>query len=565
MKTAPSLSALQRNATFNSLDNQHFDLLIVGGGITGAGIALDAASRGLSTALFEMQDFAAGTSSRSTKLIHGGLRYLKQLEISLVREVGQERAIIYQNAPHIVRPRQMLLPIIREGSLGKYGTSVGLYVYDFLAGVDSKERRTMHTPEEVTAMEPLLRTDILEGGGLYWEYQTDDARLTIEVLKTAAEYGNQAINYATVSGFHYNEAGKMTGIKVTDLLTNRSINVYGKAIINAAGPWVDDVRSKDDVVRGKHLQLTKGVHLVFAYKRLPLKEAVYFDVKDGRMIFAIPKDNTTYVGTTDTHYHDQTERPQVTPDDVVYLLDALNDMFPTVKLTVKDIKSSWAGLRPLIHEEGKSPSELSRKDEIFVSKSGLFSMAGGKLTGFRKMAERVVDEVVKKLYKEQARPIEVCSTDTITFSGGNFKHPDKIPAYISTLVTKYTADQFNTAQIAALVYKYGSNTEIICQLYDDLATQHPRLSPNKRLLLAELHYGIQYEMVTNLCDFLIRRTGRLYFERETLEDIYFLLLDELAKVLGINKQTQLQYLHDFEKEYEAVVSFKKEMIVDNNE
>ena len=301
MKTAPSLSALQRNATFNSLDNQHLDLLIIGGGITGAGIALDAASRGLKTALFEMQDFAAGTSSRSTKLIHGGLRYLKQLEISLVREVGQERAIIYQNAPHIVRPRQMLLPIIREGSLGKYGTSVGLYVYDFLAGVDTKERRTMHTPEEVSAMEPLLRTDILEGGGLYWEYQTDDARLTIEVLKTAAEYGNQAINYATVSGFHYNEAGKITGVKVTDQLTNRSINVYGKAIINAAGPWVDEVRSKDDVVQGKRLHLTKGVHLVFAYKRLPLKEAVYFDVKDGRMIFAIPKDNTTYVGTTDTH------------------------------------------------------------------------------------------------------------------------------------------------------------------------------------------------------------------------------------------------------------------------
>lgn len=557
-----SLSTIQRNVHFTALDNQHFDLLIIGGGITGAGIALDAASRGLTTALFEMQDFAAGTSSRSTKLIHGGLRYLKQLEINLVREVGQERAIIYQNAPHIVRPRHMLLPIIREGSLGKYGTSVGLYVYDFLAGVDSKERRTMHTAEEVQAMEPLLRTDILEGGGLYWEYQTDDARLTIEVLKTAETFGNVATNYATVTGFHYNEAGKITGIKVTDQITQHSINVFGKAVINAAGPWVDEVRGKDDVVRGKRLHLTKGIHLVFPYKRLPLNEAVYFDVKDGRMIFAIPKDNTTYVGTTDTHYYDQIDRPQVSPDDVVYVLDAINDMFPTVKLTVKDIKSSWAGLRPLIHEEGKSPSELSRKDEIFVSKSGLFSMAGGKLTGFRKMAERVVDEVVKKLYKEEDRLIEVCITDTITFSGGDFKNPNKIPVFIDALVDNYAPDLFSYQQIAALVYKYGSNTPTILQFYDDLAPQHARLSTAKRLLLAELHYGIHHEMVTNLCDFLIRRTGRLYFERETLEDNHFLLLDELAKVLGINKQTQLQYLQDFEKEYEAVVSFKKEMLLD---
>lgn len=551
-----TLSALQRANNFEALDQQHFDILIIGGGITGAGIALDASSRGLSNILFEKQDFAAGTSSRSTKLIHGGLRYLKQLEIALVREVGQERALLHRNAPHIVQPKQMILPIIKEGSLGKTSTALGLYVYDWLANVDNDERRTMHEKNEVIEMEPLLREDIIQAGGRYWEYQTDDARLTIEVLKTAVNIGTSAFNYTEITDFLYNDYNKIIGAKIYDHINQKAIIVYAQHIVNATGPWVDTVRRKDDLVKGKRLHLTKGVHIVIPYNRLPLRQAVYFDVQDGRMIFAIPRANTTYIGTTDTFYPTNLpiEKPEVNLQDVEYLLNATNDMFPSANLKIQDIVSTWAGLRPLIHEDGKAPSELSRKDEIFISSKGLISIAGGKLTGFRKMAERTIDVVVKQRYKQNKTPINTSATEDIILSGGNFKNPEDIPNYINNLSNTHTQQQITQQQIHNLVYKYGTNTPIIIQIYQELPKNN-KLSTTQRLLLAELQYGIQYEMVTNLSDFLIRRTARLYFERETIEENLFLLLDELAKQLQWNKKQKLQYLRDFEQEYQAVLSF----------
>jgi glycerol-3-phosphate dehydrogenase len=551
------LSSLQRAKDFEALDQQHFDVLIIGGGITGAGIALDASSRGLSNVLFEKQDFAAGTSSRSTKLIHGGLRYLKQLEIGLVREVGQERALLHRNAPHIVQPKQMLLPIIKEGSLGKTSTAFGLYVYDWLANVDDDERRTMHEKNEVMEMEPLLREDIIQAGGRYWEYQTDDARLTIEVLKTAISLGSHAFNYTEITDFLYNDDNKIIGAKIYDHIHQKAIVVYAQHIVNAAGPWVDTVRRKDDIVKGKRLHLTKGVHIVVPYNRLPLREAVYFDVQDGRMIFAIPRRKTTYIGTTDTFYPTNLsiEKPEVSLEDVEYLLKATNEMFPSTNLQIEDIVSSWVGLRPLIHEDGKSPSELSRKDEIFISSKGLISIAGGKLTGFRKMAERTIDVVVKQRYKQNKTPISTSTTEDLKLSGGNFKNPEDIPNYITDLSNTYSQLQITEQQIHDLVYKYGTNTPHIIEIYQGLLPKNTKLSTTQRLLLAELHYSIRHEMVTNLSDFLIRRTARLYFERETIEETYFLLLDELAKQLQWNKKQKLQYLREFEQEYQAVLSF----------
>lgn len=557
MNTTRALSSVHRAANVARLADQTFDLIIIGGGITGAGIALDAASRGLSTVLFEKQDFAAGTSSRSTKLIHGGLRYLKQLEVSLVREVGLERATLYQNAPHIVRPKKMLLPIIKEGSLGKYSTSMALSVYDYLASVARSERRSMHDRETTLAFEPLLRSEIVEGGGLYWEYQTDDARLTIEVLKTAANYGAQAFNYTEIQDFIYSK-NKVIGVKAFDHIQANGFNVYGKKIVNAAGPWVDDLRKKDNSLKGKYLHLTKGVHIVVPYERLPLKQAVYFDVyNDKRMMFAIPKGNITYLGTTDTTYTDQIERPQATLGDVQYILKGTNYMFPEVDLTLKDVQSSWAGLRPLIHAEGKSPSELSRKDELFHSKSGLISIAGGKLTGFRKMAERAVDVVVKELFKESRRTIKECITDNIVIGGGKFKSPKAIPDYIDQVTQEYSELGIQKEQVAHLVYKYGRYTKTILSIFEDVQQKRTDITLTKQLLLAELQYGVQHEMVTSICDFLIRRTGRLYFQRPDIEgeNMQSFILKEIAQLLPLSPQKQKEYLSDFEEEFNAVVNF----------
>ncbi|WP_139125025.1 glycerol-3-phosphate dehydrogenase/oxidase, partial [Bacillus solimangrovi] len=354
-----TISSLERGSIKRQLSERDYDLLVIGGGITGAGIALDAASRGMNVALVEMQDYAAGTSSRSTKLVHGGLRYLKQLEVKMVAEVGKERAIVYENGPHVTTPEWMMLPIYENGTFGKISTSIGLRVYDYLAGVKRTERRSMLTREETLNLEPNLKRSGLKGGGYYVEYRTDDARLTIEVLKKAVEYGATVLNYAKVESFKY-ESGKIVGVNVADQLNADTITIQAKKIVNATGPWVDTLREKDKSKKGKTLHHTKGIHLVFDQSAFPLKQAVYFDTPDGRMVFAIPRDGKTYVGTTDTTYNDNLAHPRMTIEDKEYVLDAIHFMFPSIRVTEADIESSWTGLRPLIHEEGKDPSEISR-------------------------------------------------------------------------------------------------------------------------------------------------------------------------------------------------------------
>ncbi len=552
MKHTKKLSSFQRESILQEMANVQLDLLVIGGGVTGAGIALDAASRGLRVGLLEKQDFAAGTSSRSTKLIHGGLRYLKQGDIQLVREVGRERAILYRNAPHIVIPEKMILPIVEKGTYGKLATSIGLWVYDFLAGVEKAERRIMLCKRQTAEREPLLRTDILKGSGLYYEYRTDDARLTIEVIKTAAAHGAKCVNYAEADDLIY-ENGRLIGVAVTDLITGKTYQIYAKKIVNAAGPWVDRLREKDGSLKGKRLHLTKGVHLVVPHHRLPLKQSVYFDVAGGRMIFAIPRNQITYIGTTDTNYQGVLEHPEATQEDVNYLLKAVNDMFPTVHLTEEDIASSWAGLRPLIHEDGKSPSELSRKDETFHSPSGLITIAGGKLTGFRKMAERVVDLVMQQLSQEEGRELHPCVTDKIVLSGGNFPSPSAIPLFIKDQAERAAKFGVKEAQITDLVGKYGTNTEKIVTSLTDLSKEYAE--PSSALIHAELLFTLQEEMVMNLSDFLVRRTGRLYFHRETLPEVIGLLMEKLADALNWTEEQKQKYRKMFEDDYTLAKRF----------
>lgn len=540
-----SFSAKNRSEYIQTLKTEQFDLVVIGGGITGAGIALDAATRGLKVALVEKQDFAFGTSSRSTKLIHGGLRYLKQLEFGIVHEVGRERAILYKNAPHIVIPEKMLLPIIKGGSLGKRSTSLGLYVYDKLAGVNRKERRFMLDKSKTLAVEPLLNESILRGGGMYVEYRSDDARLTIEVMKTAVANGALCLNYIECTDFRLDEKNKISGIAVVDKLKNEEFIIQTKKVINAAGPWVDNLRKIDLSLKGKRLHLTKGVHIVIPHKRMPISHATYFDVADGRMVFAIPRDNIVYLGTTDTNYKEDTNFPYAEKEDVQYILDAANNMFPSLKLTMKDVISTWAGLRPLIHEDGKSPSDLSRKDEIFISESNLISIAGGKLTGFRKMAQRSVDVVCNQLKKEDGRLFQPCSTEFIQLSGGNLEGKS-IEEYARNLQTQYK--DFDLDKVTALVKKYGSNTKEILEITES--------KTNNDLLLGEAIYSMNEEMTYNIADFFIRRTGRVYFERNSLEPIIEKSHQFFKEQLYYDSETALQFREDFNKEYEGVVQFK---------
>ncbi|MEK5070940.1 glycerol-3-phosphate dehydrogenase/oxidase [Sporosarcina sp. FSL K6-1508] len=536
-----NFSALEREKVFNELATEEFDVLIIGGGITGAGIALDATARGLKTGLVEMEDFASGTSSRSTKLVHGGLRYLKQFQIKEVAELGKERAIVYENGPHVTTPEWMLLPFHKGGTFGRYSTSLGLKVYDFLAGVKKSERRTMLTKEEILAKAPLVKQDGLLGGGIYVEYRTDDARLTIEVMKAAVEKGATAVNYAKAETFIYTQ-GKITGVEVLDRVTNKKVVIKAKKVVNAAGPWVDDVKRIEGKTKGKHLILSKGVHLVFDQKDFPLHQAVYFDTPDKRMVFAVPRDGKAYVGTTDTFYEGDPKVMQMTEEDRSYILNAIHYMFPSLNLTAEHVESSWAGVRPLIHEEGKSPSEVSRKDEIWESEKGLITIAGGKLTGYRKMAETVVDKIVEQLSHEEIRHFNNCVTKKLPISGGDIGGSGNLKRFMVQAIEKGQSVGFSERQSRHLAALYGTNVDQVFAIPFEAHTAIPRI------LYVKLRYAIDCEMVVKPTDFFVRRTGDMFFNIDNVNAGKKDVLDEMAIIFGWSDAERQQYEKELEEE-----------------
>jgi len=515
--TAAKKAALpERSKAIQKLRDTNFDVLVIGGGITGAGIALDAASRGLSVALIEKGDYASGTSSKSTKLIHGGLRYLKQLDVALVREVGQERANVHRLAPHLVQPEKMLIPIIKDGQMGKLTTNVALWVYDFVAGVGGDDKRRMLSRDETMASEPMLRDEWVEGGAIYAEYRTDDARLTIENMKTASALGAVTANYVMADELLY-EGKKAIGVKARNALSNEAFDIRASVVVSAAGPWVDLIRKKDKSLTAKRIFHAKGVHLVVPHERFPVKQSIYFDLPDGRMCFAIPRDRSTYFGTTDTPFKKDPDHVGITAEDVTYLLEGVNNMFEGLNLQASEIESSWAGLRPLIFEEGKSASEMSRKDEIFESDSGLLSIAGGKLTGYRKMSERIMDKVVERLERGGET-----KTKTLALGGNGFKDFQAVIDYRKEIANLLSEHDLPQERAGYLVHLYGKQAEPILRLVP------PEGSAELRLAIAELKFALDHEQVITLEDWAIRRTGRMYFDKTILDE----LLPSLSQVFA---------------------------------
>lgn len=516
-----------RKDSLISLKDEEFDLLIIGGGVTGVGIALDAASRGIKTALVEKEDFGSGTSSRSTKLIHGGLRYLQSFEFKLVREVGRERSLIHKLAPHLVIPEKMLLPLTKNGKYGKLDSALGLWFYDRLAVVPKNDRRKMLSKQKALKQEPLLSEKGLLGAGFYSEYRTDDARLTIEITKTAIQKGAVCLNYCSMDEFIY-ENGIVCGTRCSDQIDDDSFIVRAKYVVNASGPWVDIIRQKDHPISGKQLHLTKGVHIVVPHKKLPLKQSIYFDVPDGRMMFAIPRLKTTYIGTTDTDFNNSPDHVGVEQEDINYLISAVNQAFTKCTLSARDIVASWAGLRPLIHEKGKSASEISRKDEIFISPKQLISIAGGKLTGYRVMAKKTVDLIARKMQRETNRKLPSCKTKNIPLTQNPFQNMKEVTDYTTEIENRLKGAFKDPSYYAQyLVANYGSNSDEIFSLVEepsDLSVQS--------LLLAEFDYCINNELATNLTDFFDRRTGRIYFDTESIIQSIDIVSQHTKKKLG---------------------------------
>ncbi len=392
---------MDRDRALARLRRERFDVLVIGGGITGCGIALDAASRGLRTALIERGDLACGTSSKSSKLIHGGLRYLRQLQFKVTIEASREKARLKRLAPHLIEDLPFLLPLWSRASRPLVGT--GLWIYDAAAGFPRGLVHRHLKTREALEMLPSLREEGLTGGYLYFDARADDCRLVLHVAKKAADLGAAVASYTGAEGF-LKERGRIVGVRT------RGFEIAARRVVNATGVWCDEVRSADDPQAARSIRPSKGVHLVVSRRRLGIRSAVMLpNPADGRVVFLIPVGDRAIVGTTDTDYEGPLDRPRAAGEDVRYLLDLVNACAPGIALGPADVLSSYAGLRPLLVDGAPVPSRASREHHVFESPSGLLTITGGKLTTYRLMAKEVVDRLTRR--KSRTRKIDLFATE----------------------------------------------------------------------------------------------------------------------------------------------------------
>lgn len=530
-----TFSAQTRKDNIDKLKQTELDLLIIGGGITGAGLALQAGARNMKAGMVEMQDFAAGTSSRSTKLVHGGLRYLKQFDVELVADVAQERVVIGKNVPHVVQPSYMLMPVYDEpgASFNEFSAEVVLHLYDYLAKVDEEWAHYMVDKDKVKQEESGLRNEGLVGGGFYLDYTNDDSRLTTEIIKKAHDLGTLIANYVKAVDFIYDDQDEITGIKAEDTLTGEVFEIRASIVVNATGPWSDMVRKQLKTETKKKLFPTKGVHFVVDHSRLPIDRTIYADtgMEDNRMMFFVPRSGKTYFGTTDTPYEGEYGDPEITQEDIDYLLEAANYRFPDANITLEDIESSWAGLRPLIQDEDNSdPSGISRGHDVFVSEGGLVNVAGGKLTDYRRMANDTFETIDKELTKIN-KSFEQVDTADIRLSGGNLPEGMTFTEYADQQTEKGEKIGLKEDEARALVNWYGTNVEKVYELKGKVADSE---LPLKDAL--QLEYAIEFEMTLLPEDFLTRRTETLLFDTPRIKDLKTPLVEHFAKHYNWSKE-----------------------------
>ncbi|HSE97300.1 MAG TPA: glycerol-3-phosphate dehydrogenase, partial [Blastocatellia bacterium] len=496
------LSLRSRAAGLDCFERETFDLAVIGGGITGAGIALDAASRGLSVALVEKRDFASGTSSRSSKLIHGGLRYLEQMDFALVREALAERATLIRIAPHLSRPLEFLVPVYKRDNRSPLGSNrlkleIGLSLYDLLAGRKNIARHRRLSPEEVLEIAPALDPTGLKGGFLYYDCLTDDSRLTIEVIKTAAMYGATVANYAEARRI-VEENGRDCAVEIEDLLRKRILMLRARAVVNATGAWAAEVARLSDEKASISLRPSKGIHVVLPSNRIGSRAAVLIpSLDEQRFLFVIPWHGRTLIGTTDTDYTGDIDDPRAERDEVERLLKSAAAAFPQSGVSTGDVISTFAGLRPLVAGNGSSTSELSRKEQIIESPSGLISIIGGKLTTYRSMAEQVTDIIARRL-THAGRSV----TRDIELAGG------AIPESRWKESAARAAEEFRVPfEIADhLIRSYGGNYRAVLEIVRSSPRLGMKLVEELPHIEAEVIYAARSEMAATVEDFLARRT-----------------------------------------------------------
>jgi glycerol-3-phosphate dehydrogenase len=510
---------MNRQAMLDRAANEKFDLLVIGGGITGSGIAREAALAGLRVALVERTDFGSGTSSRSTKLIHGGLRYLRNYEFSLVHEAVVERQRMLRMAPHLVHPLRFVFPVYRGDPDPLWKLKLGLMVYDAFAGPSNKIRHRMYRAQRLLELEPLLRPDGLVGGGVYTDSATDDARLVIEVIQSAVEHGVAAANYVEIESLLEDGRGQLAGGRVRDRVSGGQFVIQAQRVLSAAGPWADHVRRLEEPGARPLLRLTKGVHLTFPRSRLPVSHAVTIRGDDGRIMFAVPSYAYTYVGTTDTDYTGDPAAVGVDRDDATYILRAVRNNFPAASLGPDEVIGAWSGLRPLIASDTSDPSATSRDYKLSYGPKGMVSIAGGKLTAFRAMASHIVDELFPDTRGSRRRALSMAPLP------GAPRQPPS-PELIAHLAREIGEPP---EEVERVVNRYGRAFGEVLRDYDALAAQ---VGPPRAWRLAQVRRAVEAEMAVRLEDVLFRRTNLLLFSPDNgLTDVADLAA-EMGRLLG---------------------------------
>jgi glycerol-3-phosphate dehydrogenase len=524
-------SRAEANQRLKSTD---FDLVIIGGGITGCGVARDAARRGLKVALLEARDVAFGTSSRSSKLIHGGLRYLEKLQIGLVWEAVNERRKLQKIAPHLVNAQGFLFPIYTNSPLRLFILKLGLWVYEALVCFRVPKLHSSYSPKKVLALEPLLAPDGLKGSPLYWDCTTDDARLTLETALDARKNGAELATYRKVVGFVRDEAGVLCGVEAKDSLTGDRFVVKGRCVINATGPWSDRTRALSGI-QGKILRPTKGVHVVVEADRLPLRYAVVLHhPDDGRILFAVPWGDRTYIGTTDTDYQGDPTEVAATSEDVDYLLRSCSRFFPDAKLERKDVIATWAGLRPLVAEGSEDhASDVSREHEIIVEAEGMLTIAGGKLTTYRRMSAEVVERCMDLLSERGGLP-ELKDSDThiAPLPGAVGWSPSDDHAAMAEQALAACEGKIEADTARHLVDQYGARgVELAARIATD-AEARKRLIEDRPEVLGVVDWAVQEEFAATLSDVMIRRTQLFFKDTDQGLGVAETIAGRMAGLLG---------------------------------
>ncbi|TVQ94125.1 MAG: glycerol-3-phosphate dehydrogenase [Deltaproteobacteria bacterium] len=531
------------------------DFLIIGGGINGAGIARDAARRGLKVALVEMNDLAYGTSSRSSKLVHGGLRYLEHMEFSLVFEAVSERRILMDIAPHLVNPLGFLFPIYDSSRQGLLTLRAGMWLYDGLSLFRSPKLHRSLTPKGVADEEPLLRQKGLKGAPLYYDCSTDDARLTLESALDAVKAGAVVATWARCTELIRDPSGKVGGAVIRDELGGEERRIEASVVINATGPWTDRTLSLSQALDAPLLRPTKGVHIVVPANRLPVRHAVVcLHPSDGRVLFAIPWGDVTYLGTTDTDWEGDPAELAADAADVRYLIDAANEYFPTGGLQPADVISTWAGLRPLMRPVAKKgekidESAVSREHQVVVGQDGIVTIAGGKLTTFRKMSAEVVDTGVKllRMVKPPMR-LSPAYTDREPLPGAIGWPEDDDHAKVAEQVAEAAQGNLSPVSALNLVDTYGMRAMEIARMVVKEPSLATPLSPDRPELEAQVRWAAREELAATVTDVLLRRTQVFYRAKDQGLAAATRVAEILADELGWSAEERERSVQEYARE-----------------